>query len=128
MPVTRSLRSRTDSGSVTGRGGWGKSQRHWNELKLAAMVALARWMDSWVGLGAIVARMNAQGFDVQLTAYAGENWRATFLIAGVSIDAQLVAGSKPPRDSTAVSRSASSCVQRNRVCFGHGGWHRSRGH
>jgi hypothetical protein len=36
------------------------------------------WLDSWSGLGLIIAGMTHQGWDVQLTAYAARNWRANF--------------------------------------------------
>jgi len=29
-----------------------------------------RWLDTWAGLGLVVAGMTHQGWDVQLTAYA----------------------------------------------------------
>jgi hypothetical protein len=50
----------------------------WNGPKPPAMTALARWLDSWSGIGAVVVGMAAQGCDLQLTKYSGENWRATF--------------------------------------------------
>jgi hypothetical protein len=39
------------------------------------------WLDSWYGLGLIVAEMTHQGWDVQLTAYA---WCATFFPVGIA--------------------------------------------
>jgi hypothetical protein len=56
----------------------------WNEPKPPAMTALARWMDSWPGIGAAVVGMAAQGCDLQLTEYGGENWRATFFVTGMA--------------------------------------------
>jgi hypothetical protein len=56
----------------------------WNEPRPPAMTALARWMDSWAGLSAVVVGMAAQGCDLQLTEYAGENWRATFFVTGMA--------------------------------------------
>jgi hypothetical protein len=34
------------------------------------------WLDSWSGIGLIIAGMTHQGWDVQLTAYAARDWRA----------------------------------------------------
>ena len=56
----------------------------WREPKPPAMIALAGWLDSWAGLGAVVAGMAAQGCDLQLTEYAGANWRATFFLTGMA--------------------------------------------
>jgi hypothetical protein len=56
----------------------------WNEPEPAAMTVLARWMDSWTGVGAVAVGMAAQGCDLQLTEYAGENWRATFFVTGLA--------------------------------------------
>jgi hypothetical protein len=39
---------------------------------------LRRWLDSWTGLGAVVAGMERQGYDVSLTRYP-EGWRSTFI-------------------------------------------------
>lgn len=37
----------------------------------------ANWMDSWCGLGAVVAGMNALGFNIDLKGFA-ESWRVNF--------------------------------------------------
>jgi hypothetical protein len=42
------------------------------------------WLDSWSGIGMIVAGMAHQGWDVQLTAYAARDWRATFYPVGIA--------------------------------------------
>ena len=47
-----------------------------------ALVALHRWLDSWAGIGAIERGMARQGYDLSLTRYADEGWRATFHSAG----------------------------------------------
>jgi hypothetical protein len=44
--------------------------------------ALHDWLDSWPGIGAIEHGMARQGYDLQLTRYANEGWRATFYVAG----------------------------------------------
>ena len=46
------------------------------------VVALHAWRDSWRGIGDLEAGMARQGYDLQLTRYASEAWRATFYIAG----------------------------------------------
>ena len=43
------------------------------ELKL-----MREWLDSWSGIGLIIAGMTYQGWDVQLTAYPARDWRANF--------------------------------------------------
>jgi len=42
------------------------------------------WLDPWTGLWLIVAGMTHQGWDLQLTAYVGRDWRPTFLVAGIA--------------------------------------------
>ena len=34
------------------------------------------WLDSWSGIGLIIAAMTHQGWDAPLTAYAARDWRA----------------------------------------------------
>lgn len=43
----------------------------------ARVAALARWMNTWKRLGAIVTSMTAQGFDVALQQYP-HGWWANF--------------------------------------------------
>jgi hypothetical protein len=42
------------------------------------------WLDNWSGIGLIIAGMTHQGWDVQLTAYAARDWRATFFPVGIA--------------------------------------------
>jgi hypothetical protein len=49
------------------------------ELKLAHEL-----LDSWSGIGLIIAGMTHQGWDVQLTAYAARDWRANFFPVGIA--------------------------------------------
>jgi hypothetical protein len=42
------------------------------------------WLDSWSGIGLIIAGMTHQGWDVQLTAYAARDWRAKFFPVGIA--------------------------------------------
>jgi hypothetical protein len=43
---------------------------------------LRRWLDGWPGIGRIVVGMTRQGYDLQLTQYDQEGWRATFFPEG----------------------------------------------
>ena len=77
----------------------------WNEPKPPSMMALARWMNSWTGIGAVVVGMAAQGRDLHLTEYSGENWRATFFVTGMAHS--IVKGSAyEPTPWLAVQRAA----------------------
>jgi hypothetical protein len=54
---------------------------------------LRRWLDSWPGVGAVVAGMAHQGYDVQLTRYDERGWRATFYPTGMEHSATSATGS-----------------------------------
>ncbi len=41
---------------------------------------LRSWLDSWRGMGAVEHGMAHQGFDLQLTRYDEQGWRATFYV------------------------------------------------
>jgi len=41
-----------------------------------------RWLDRWSGVGLVGAGMARQGFDLELTRFGDEGWRATFSPAG----------------------------------------------
>jgi hypothetical protein len=43
---------------------------------------MRRWLDGWPEVGRIVVGMTRQGFDLQLTQYDQEGWRATFFPEG----------------------------------------------
>jgi hypothetical protein len=45
--------------------------------------ALRSWLDSWPGIGAVVAGMAHQGYYLQLTRYDERGWRATFYMSGM---------------------------------------------
>src|SRR5215510_14640616 len=52
-------------------------------LGTAPELALAhRWLDNWRGVGQIAEGMHRQGWDVQLTEYGDDHWRATFYVTG----------------------------------------------
>jgi hypothetical protein len=48
----------------------------------AALDRLRTWLDSWSGIGHVVAGMARQGDDVNLRRYDGQGWRAMFFPAG----------------------------------------------
>src|SRR5262245_17689733 len=58
-----------------------------------ALVALHHWLDSWPGIGTIERGMARQGYDLALTRYASEGWRATFYVTGREHSATSAAGS-----------------------------------
>jgi hypothetical protein len=63
------------------------------------------WLDSWSGIGLIIAGMTHQGWDVQLTAYAARDWRANFFPVGIAHS--IVGGSAwEPTPWRAVQRAA----------------------
>jgi hypothetical protein len=43
-----------------------------------AVYALHCWLDTWRGIGDVAVGMARQGYDLQLTRYAEQGWRATF--------------------------------------------------
>jgi hypothetical protein len=42
------------------------------------------WLNNWSGIGLIVVGMTWQGWDLQLTAYSGRDWRANFFPVGIA--------------------------------------------
>jgi hypothetical protein len=58
-----------------------------------ASITLHRWLDSWAGIGDIERGMARQGYDLSLTRYATEGWRATFYISGKEHSATSATGS-----------------------------------
>src|SRR5215471_16131395 len=40
------------------------------------------WLDRWSGVGLVATGMARQGFDLELTRFGDEGWRATFSPAG----------------------------------------------
>ncbi len=47
-----------------------------------ALGTLRQWLGSWRGIGAIVAGMDRQGYDLELSRLDGLGWRASFFLAG----------------------------------------------
>jgi hypothetical protein len=44
---------------------------------------LRSWLDSWPGIGHLAVGMAHQGYDLQLTRYDEQGWRATFYTSGM---------------------------------------------
>ena len=65
--------------NLTAALGFLRLRPHAPELRL-----LHRLLDSWAGIRLLVVGMARQGWDVQLTAYAGRDWRATFFVTGMA--------------------------------------------
>ncbi len=55
--------------------------------------ALRRWLSGWPGLGRVATGMGRHGYDLVLSRYGGEGWRATFYPAGRAHSATRAAGS-----------------------------------
>jgi hypothetical protein len=71
------------------------------------------WLDSWRGIGDVVAGMTRQGWDLQLTEYDAERWRATFFFAGQAHS--IVGGSAWERTPwRAAQRAAWETVEKSR--------------
>jgi hypothetical protein len=69
---------------------------------------LHQWLDSWAGVGLVVAGLARQGWDLQLTAYGDGHWRATFYVTGMAHS--IVGGSAwEPTPWRAVQRAAWTC-------------------
>ena len=43
-----------------------------------------RWLDTWSGVGAVVTGLHRVGYDLHLTQYGDDTWRATFYVTGVA--------------------------------------------
>src|ERR671935_1945734 len=72
-----------------------------------ALQALHGWLDSWARIGAVERGMYRQGYDLSLTRYAGEGWRATFYVTGKEHSATRATGSAWERTPwRAVQRAA----------------------
>ena len=75
---------------------------------------LRRWLDTWTGVGLMAAGMARQGYDVQLTRYAEQGWRANFYPAGIAHS--VVGGSGWARTPWgAMQRAAWQALQRTQL-------------
>jgi hypothetical protein len=68
------------------------------------------WLDSWSGIGLIIAGMAHQGWDVQRTAYAARDWRANFYPVGIAHS--IVGGTAWEPTWQAVQRAAWEALRR----------------
>jgi len=47
------------------------------------LLALHRWLDTWRGIGHLAVGMARQSYDLQLTRYDEQGWRAMFYTSGM---------------------------------------------
>ena len=74
---------------------------------------LRAWLDSWRGIGALAVGMGRQGYDLQLTRYADQGWRANFYSAGIAHS--VVSGSGwAPTPWAAVQRAPWEALRKER--------------
>jgi hypothetical protein len=71
------------------------------------VAGLRTFLGGWLGIGRIVVGMARQSYDLQLTRYGEEGWRATFYPAGRGHSVTSAVGSAWEREPwTAVQRAA----------------------
>ena len=71
------------------------------------------FLGGWLGIGRIVVGMARQGYDLQLTRYGDEGWRATFYPAGRGHSVTSAVGSAWEREPwKAVQQAARSILRR----------------
>jgi hypothetical protein len=79
----------------------------------ALIPTLRSWLSGWPGIGRIAVGMARQGFDLQLTRYDGEGWRATFFPEGRAHSVASVVGSAWEREPwTAVQQPVQALYER----------------
>jgi hypothetical protein len=77
------------------------------------IAALRQWLGGWPGIGRITAGMARQQYDLQLTRYGQDGWRATFYPAGIAHSLTPMVGSAWTREAwTAVRRAAWEALRR----------------
>jgi|ERR1043166_5776640 hypothetical protein len=70
----------------------------------AALTTLKHWLNSWSGIGAVIAGMTRQGFNVEARQFP-EGWRVNFYPAGIAHSVVVGSGwAKTP--GTAVQQAA----------------------
>jgi hypothetical protein len=75
--------------------------------------ALHRWLGGWPGIGRVVIGMSRQGYDLVLTQYGTEGWRATFYPTGRAHSATRAAGTGwAPTPAEAVQQAAWETLRR----------------
>ena len=79
----------------------------------AALDRLRAWLDSWSGVGHVVAGMTRQGYDLELRRYDGQGWRAMFFPSGFEHSLTSHAGTGWSRSPwEAVRRAAADALDR----------------
>ena len=79
----------------------------------AVIAGILQYLGGWAGVGRIEAGMARQGFDLDLTRYDVQGWRATFYPEGRIHSAILAVGSAWMREPwTAVQRAAWEALRR----------------
>jgi len=79
----------------------------------AVIAGIRQYLGGWVGVGRIEAGMARQGFDLELTRYDTQGWRATFYPEGRIHSATLAVGTAWTREPwTAVQRAAWEALRR----------------
>src|SRR5947207_3414444 len=74
---------------------------------------LHQWLDTWPGIGHVVAGMARQGYDLELRRYDGQGWRAMFFPSGFEHSLTSHAGSAWARSPwEAVQRAAGDTLNR----------------
>ena len=74
---------------------------------------LHRWLDTWSGIGHVVAGMARQGYDLELRRYDGQGWRAAFFPSGFEHSLTAQAGTAFALSPwQAVQRAASHALDR----------------
>ncbi len=56
---------------------------HLETQRPLVLQSLHHWLDSWRGIENIAVGMARQGYDLQLTRYDEQGWRATFYTSGM---------------------------------------------
>jgi hypothetical protein len=94
----------------------GFMQLDWRAPLLSGAVALAGWLNSWSGLGAILVGMTAQGFNVELKEFPS-GWRANFYPVGLA-HSVVIGSAWEPTPWRAVQGAAWEALTRPRSAAG----------
>ena len=74
---------------------------------------LHRWLDTWSGMGHVVAGMARHGYDLELRRYDGQGWRAAFFPSGFEHSLTAHAGTAfAPSPWQAVQKAAGDALDR----------------
>ena len=82
----------------------GFTRLEWSPGCPCVVETLLAWLDSWPGLGAIVAGMTAQAFNLELRQFP-HGWRASFYPVGLA-HSVVIGSAWEPRASRAVHAAA----------------------